>query len=33
MALGGVSRPFSQHSQSWEALTDLGDVVAAFLAG
>jgi len=32
-ALGDVSRPFSQCSQSWEALTDLGDTVAALLAG
>ena len=32
-ALGGVSRSFSRHSWSWEALTDLGDVVAALSAG
>jgi len=33
MVLGGVSRPFSECSWSWEVLTDLGDVVAALLAG
>ena len=32
-ALGAVSRPFSRRSRSWETLTDLGDVVAALLAG